>query len=95
MTGPVFKPGNSRRLNDAVAVPVAYFKVVYDPAEKAVLAFLLPNDESVRSYADLTRFLVTVDEVERRTGLDVFSDLPEQLQTTLEADRGVIWKLYP
>lgn len=95
VTGPVFKPGNSRRLNDAVAVPVAYFKVVYDPAERAVLAFLLPNDESVRSYADLTRFLVTVDEVERRTGLDVFSDLPEQLQTTLEADRGVIWKLYP
>ena len=92
VTGPVFDSHIETRLNDFVAVPDAYFKVVYDPAKQEVLAFLLPNDESARSHADLTKFLVTVDEVEQSTGLDLFTSLPEQLQTTLEATKGEIWK---
>jgi endonuclease G len=42
----------------------------------------------------LSRYLTTVDEVERRTGLDFFPALPDQKEAALERDastRG--WRL--
>ena len=95
VAGPVFDSDSGARLNETIRVPDAYFKVVYDPAEEGVLAFLVPNDEDARSYADLAEFLVTVDDIERSTGLDLLSALPENLQTTLEGVPGVIWDTRP
>ena len=91
VSGPVFNSDSGPRLNDLVAVPNAYFKAVYDPTEQAVLAFLLPNDESNVASVDLAKFLVSVDDIEERTGLDLFSGLTEQLQKSLEAVSGDIW----
>lgn len=71
----------------AVAVPTAFFKVVVDvttPNEPKAIAFIMPN----RSLADrdLEEFLVSIDEIERRTGLDLLSAMPEDVQNVLERE---------
>ncbi len=95
VAGPVFASSNARTLNDVISVPESYFKVVYDPAEQAVLAFLLPNNENAASYESLSEFLVTVDKVEEVTSLDLLSELTEPLQENLEKELGRIWELRP
>lgn len=79
VTGPVF-PGRDIQTigKNAVTVPSHFYKIVYDltPPQK-MIAFILPNEKSDKP---LRAFAVSVDAVERLTGLDFFSkvSLPEQ-----------------
>ena len=66
---------------DGVTVPVALFKIVYDPHMQRANAFLMPNIKypSTRAIPDtfayLKKFQVTVQTVERFTGLEFFPAL--------------------
>jgi len=76
-----------------VAAPTAFFKVVVDatnPDAPEALAFIIENvGESGR---DLGETLVSIDEVERQTGLDLLTNLPDELETDLERGRAsVLW----
>lgn len=46
--------------------------------------YLLPNE---KSSADLASFMVSIDDIEARTGLDFFSLLPDVYEDALEAGR--------
>lgn len=95
MTGPIFSD-NSPRLNSWVQVPESFYKIFVgiNKQDQAVsmLAFVMPQD--VKGSEPLTKFLVSVDEVEKRTGYDFFSELNDAQENKLEAtidDRP--WKL--
>lgn len=84
VTGPIFLPEDTITIGDGqVAVPSYYYKVVYDltPPRK-MIGFILPNDGSKYSLRD---FAVTVDAVEKATGLDFFSLVPKAEQDALES----------
>lgn len=69
-------------LASGVAIPDWYFKVVYDPfPTPTAIAFLLRNAAGT---GPLSTYAVTIDEVERRTGLDLFPELPEALEDAIE-----------
>ena len=78
---PKFYIGRDNR----VAVPRTYFKVLLDleqPEQKGI-GFLVPNEMSDRPLAE---YAVSIDSVERRTGLDFYADLlPADLEEQLEA----------
>ncbi|MBB4079273.1 endonuclease G [Lewinella aquimaris] len=86
VTGPVttedpkFYIGRDNR----VAVPRTYYKVLLDldePEQKGI-GFLIPNEIS---FDPLPEFVVSIDEVEARTGIDFFPDLmPDDLEDELE-----------
>ena len=63
-------------------VPVAFYKVILDvtPPMK-MIGFIVPNESSKRRLAS---FSVSVDEVERLTGYDFFSDLDDDIENRLE-----------
>ena len=63
-------------------VPVAFYKVILDltPPMK-MIGFIVPNETSKRRLAS---FSVSVDEVERLTGYDFFSDLDDDIENRLE-----------
>ncbi|HVE14427.1 MAG TPA: DNA/RNA non-specific endonuclease, partial [Elusimicrobiota bacterium] len=100
MTGPAFLPvdgdkeirfaviGNSR-----VAVPTHFWKIIARRAPDGsleTLAFLVPNHEGLAK--DLGRYLVSVRELERVTGLDFFSALPDEQARPLKAEAaGRLW----
>lgn len=85
VTGPVLTDGPFKTIGeDKVSVPNTYYKVILDyrePDTKAI-GFLLPNKGSNKS---LQSFAVSVDEVEKTTGLDFFPKLPDQQEEVLEA----------
>ncbi len=69
-----------------VDVPNMFYKIVYRKAGKQgkALAFLMPNKESKQP---LDYFLVSIDEIEKRTGIDFFYqqdlDWQRQLETKI------------
>jgi len=66
-----------------VSIPNYFYKVLldYDNGSYKMIAFLVPHEDSERP---LYEFVVTVDEVEKRTGIDFFPDLNDKTETILE-----------
>ncbi|GAB3903363.1 hypothetical protein GCM10028803_31680 [Larkinella knui] len=87
VTGPVLRPGlpTIGRKNQ-IAVPEYYYKVLLycNNPDIRMIAFLLKNEESDGS---LKQFVVTVDEVEKRTGIDFFPKIPDKMEQQLESTR--------
>lgn len=83
VTAPVLLPfRNYPRIKSGVSVPDEYYKIAYFPKEELMLAFLIPNEsQKGKKY---TSFQVSVDELEKLTGYDFFSDLPDDLEDRLE-----------
>ena len=86
VTGPIFVDGEAPVYIGAgnVRVPEFYYKVVYDetPPEK-MLGFIVANEGSKKP---VSFFALTVDEVEEATGLDFFSELPDEKEARLESE---------
>lgn len=84
VTGPVFRNNKGSIGQDKVLVPGYFFKVIFDATdEPKLIAFVLPNQKSDRP---LTDFAVTTDSVEKLTGFDFFSQLPDELESKLEGN---------
>ena len=82
VTGPVFKDNKGQIGQEEVLVPGYFFKVIYDnTGDPKMIAFLFPNAPSDRP---LTDFAVSADEVEKLTGFDFFSQLPDGTENELE-----------
>jgi endonuclease G len=83
VTGPVLRKGLNTIGPNAVSVPEYYYKVILDYCGEEVKAigFLLPNAASRES---LQFFALTVDSLERLTGLDFFPLLPDEDEKALE-----------
>ena len=83
VTGPVFKDNKGTIGADRVLVPGYFFKIIYEETgEPKMIAFVFPNRKSDRP---LTDFAVPVDEAEKLTGFDFFSQLPDELENKLES----------
>ena len=88
MSGPIIKPGYKTIGGNKVAVPQYYYKVIFDisPPTFKMIAFILENKGSNQL---LKTFVVTVDEVEKVTGLDFFSELPDVIENKLESESNI------
>ncbi|MCB0457259.1 MAG: DNA/RNA non-specific endonuclease [Flavobacteriaceae bacterium] len=84
VTGGVLKEGLSTMGEEEVSVPEEFFKIVLDASGEnyKVLAFLIPNEKTTKSFYD---FVVSVDEIEEKTGIDFFSALPDAIEDSLES----------
>ena len=83
MTGPILPKKKTVTIGaNQVTVPTHYYKVIFDltPPRK-MIGFILPNEGSDES---LATFAVTVDAVEKATGLNFFSKVPKEEQERLE-----------
>lgn len=84
VTGPVLTTGLPDIGPNDVAVPDYYYKVVLDIREPEIkaIAFLMKNKSSK---APLKSFVVSIDSLEKTTGLDFFPMIPNELEQKLEA----------
>lgn len=85
LAGPVFGE-HPKKLKRRVAIPEAFYMIIVDESAGRVRAeaFLFPQDAVG---AQLDGYLATIDEIERRTGLDFLHELPEESQRDLESRR--------
>lgn len=92
VTGPVLTDGPYKTIGkNKVAVPKEYYKVILDYTEPEIKAigFILPNEGSSKS---LESFAVSVDDVEKVTGLDFFPALPDDQEEIIESDLNLsLW----
>ena len=85
LAGPVYTDSGAV-LPGGVQVPEAFFRIwISRRAEQAtrVLAMILP--QAICGDEALSSFLVSIDEVEQRTGWNFLPELPELQQQELEA----------
>lgn len=85
VTGAVLTDKNLKGIGEEdVTVANAFYKVVLDytkPEIKAI-AFLMPHKESKKP---LYEFVVSIDDLEKKTGIDFFHKLPDNLEKQLES----------
>lgn len=82
--GPVFGDNPKKIGSNGVSVPTYYYKVLLDyqqPGIKAI-GFLLPNEGTSQPPQ---AFIESIDNIEAYTGLDFFSELPDDLEEELES----------
>jgi len=76
-TGPII--GKSPKMigkgKQNIAVPEAFFKVIYAPDKKRSIAFIYKNEPCP---GNISKYATTVEEVERRTGLTFSSAMPKR-----------------
>ena len=90
MTGPIYSPDANKVLGaNKIAIPDAFFKVVYDPAHGRAIAFLLENKRHSGRALDPHR--KSISEIEELTGIDFLTNLPERQQTVLESNVAPMW----
>jgi endonuclease G len=85
VTGPLLSKGLPAIGSNGVSIPNYYYKVVLDYTQPEIhaIGFVLPN---ASSSASLSTFAVSIDEVERQTGIDFFPTLPDDQETKLEKE---------
>lgn len=97
VTGPVFYDGVKKTIGkNKVAVPDAFFKVILcDNGKAKAIGFVYPNRGG---HKDMKEYVMSVDEIERITGIDFFPKLEDKLEEQLESatkDNMVKqWKVY-
>lgn len=90
-TGPVLTPG-LKTIGHGVSVPEYFYKVILDPRRKEGIGFVVPHHDID---VTLPKFVVTIDSVERLTGIDFFPALPDNVEESIESKcnvRSWSWK---
>jgi endonuclease G len=93
ITGPIYGTleGNPRSIGTPpVAVPRAYYKIVYDPNVGRAVGFVLPNTK-IGSRINLQDYVWKIADIETETGLNFFATQPQRTQAQLEEFPGVAW----
>jgi endonuclease G, mitochondrial len=93
ITGPIYgaHPGNPATIGTPpVAVPRAFYKIVYDPNMGRAVGFVMRN-ERIGSRVDLQQFVVPIAEIETETGLNFFRSMDGRTQARLKDDPGIAW----
>ena len=93
VTGPVLTDGPYKTIGSSkVSVPNYYYKVILDyyGNEKKAIGFIMAQD----STGNISKYAVTVDDVEKLTGIDFFPLLPDSEEQELEGSLNVkLWDL--
>lgn len=99
MAGGVFPPGKrvTDKIGKDVAVPATFFKIVVilDAGQSAkdvkattpTIAVIMPNKTGIIDEG-WEKYRVSIDEIEKRTGYEFLSAVPESVQRAIEARAG-------
>ncbi|MGL5636509.1 MAG: DNA/RNA non-specific endonuclease [Bacteroidales bacterium] len=84
-TGPVLKGSMKKIGKNQVAVPKYFYKVIIDPVlpERKGIGFVMEN---TKLHKPLRSYAVTIDSVERLTGINFFESLPDEIENNVESE---------
>lgn len=90
VTGPIYD-NQPQHLKAGNEIPDAFFKVIVDetPSGLRLQAFILP--QSAPRKADYRAYRTSVDDVERQSGFDLFTELPDNQEEQLESAAASYW----
>ena len=91
-TGGVLESGLEEIGQEDVDVPDSFYKIIARRKGDKIysIAFLMPNKPQ---FMPLRNFVVSVDDIEKITGIDFFAELPENKQSAFESSKNTTgWK---
>lgn len=88
VTGPVLNDNLPKipKAKNKVSIPEKYFKIAVDLKNNRAIAFVMPNKKAEYPHES---YAVSIDEVEKMTGINFFANLPDDLENKLEAQHDV------
>ncbi len=84
VTGPIFFDNEYETIGDnQIPIPDAFYKVMLDTLDNGLLAyaFIMPNHGSD---LPIDSFAVSIDSIETVAAIDLFAELPDEIETLLE-----------
>ncbi|WBX73414.1 DNA/RNA non-specific endonuclease [Tenacibaculum pacificus] len=84
ITGGILKDDLRTIGRDKVSIPTEFYKIILDytgPEVKAI-AFLIPHKKSTKPLYD---YVISIDDLEEKTGIDFFPALPDDIEEKLES----------
>ena len=90
--GPVIEDNLKRLGKNRVGIPNKFYKVVCDPKGGRAIGFIFEN----RGYkdTDLRNYVITVDSVEKVTGIDFFPNFPDDIERKMESQVDFKWSFF-
>ena len=86
-TGPIYAKTPPDTIGrNKVAVPTHLYKIIYDPVRVEAIAFIMPNIKLQSS--DMPSYIVTIREVEEKTGLNFLSSLKPKIEDAVELTKA-------
>lgn len=76
---------SGRRLPSGINIPTAFYQIVVAQEQTRLRVFAVYIPQNIRRRAYVRSTLVSIDEIEKMTGLDFLADLPDAVETALEA----------
>ncbi|MDD5537434.1 MAG: DNA/RNA non-specific endonuclease [Candidatus Omnitrophica bacterium] len=92
--GPIYDSPDGKTIGpDKVGVPDRFYKIIVSCSEDGgnldAIAFILPNKKNPNNM--LPKFIVSIDEIEKATGLDFLHDFDDTTESKLEAKKAQMW----
>jgi len=75
----------------SVAIPTAFFKIVYAVEEQRAMAFRFKNEARCKTSYAADEFRTTIDAIEEDTGFDFLPALSGRRQAVLEKQVSPFW----
>ncbi|MBB1527376.1 endonuclease [Pectobacterium odoriferum] len=92
VTGPLFEQNTATLPNaPSVHIPSGYWKILFtgsSPADGKFAAFIMAQDTSRN--ANFCNFQVTVNQIEQKTGLNIWSSLSENVASAIKSQKGAL-----
>lgn len=88
-TGPVFENAQIDKIKGTIAIPTScYMIIVVQNAKKEIYAigFVIPQVPN----KTLWDYCVSIDEIERLTGIDFMPQLPDDVENAIESNRNAL-----
>ena len=84
-TGAIYQGNNLAYIGDNVPVPTHFYKVLFDPRREEAISFIIPHTRVLTS--EFSLYLVSIDQVEKLTGLDFLDILEDSKEADIEGRR--------
>jgi endonuclease G len=93
MTGPLYESNMDPLPNsdETHTVPSSYWKIIVVKDADVLRAAAFIMNQNVPQSGNELQFLVKIDDVEQRSGLDFFRELPDVQETTLQSTKNEAW----
>jgi len=84
ITGPIYD-NQIEKIKNKVEIPDSFYKIIVDLENNTprALAFIMPQNAKRKDEPE--KFLTSIDEIEKQTGLDFFADLEDSYESKFEA----------
>lgn len=92
ITGALSAP-NGKRLSSGIDIPIAFYQIVVAQTKGRICAFAVCMPQSLRRHTPTRTTLIAIDDLEKLTGFDFLSDLPDAVENEIEA--SVPTRLWP